>query len=363
MAESDALTSLVTDAGRAIDAAATLDELSDVESTLMGKESAIAAARRGLKDLPADERRDAGRAINEVAETITESIRERRLVLSAAEQDAALAADRVDITQPARVPRRGTHHLVSEVLDEIIDIFASIGYRVARGPEAETDYYNFTALNIPQTHPARLETDTLYLDYRGVGEERTAGDERYPLAHAPNEVLLRTHTSPMQARYMEANDPPVHIVVPGRVFRNEALDPTHSPVFHQVEGLAVDDGITFADLKGTLAYFARQFFGPKQEVRFLPNHFPFTEPSAEMHVSCFSCGGSGCRICSQTGWIEMLGCGMVHPAVLEHVGYDPATVTGFAFGIGADRFAMVRHGITDLRHFFESDLRVLRQFS
>ncbi|MBT8212601.1 MAG: phenylalanine--tRNA ligase subunit alpha, partial [Acidimicrobiia bacterium] len=208
-----------------------------------------------------------------------------------------------------------------------------------------------------------LETDTLYLDYRGIGEERAAADERYPLTHAPNEVLLRTHTSPMQARFMEVNDPPVHIVVPGRVFRNEALDPTHSPVFHQVEGLAVDEGVTFADLKGTLAYFARQFFGPKQQVRFLPNHFPFTEPSAEMHVSCFACDGSGCRICSKTGWIELLGCGMVHPAVFEHVGYDPSQVTGFAFGMGADRMAMVRHGITDLRHFFEGDLRVLRQFS
>jgi phenylalanyl-tRNA synthetase alpha chain len=214
------------------------------------------------------------------------------------------------------------------------------------GPEAETSWYNFTALNMPADHPARAETDTLYLDY---------GDP-------DDEVLLRTHTSPMQARYMQSHEPPVYVVVPGRVFRRDALDPTHSPVFHQLEGLAVGEGITFADLKGTLAAFADRFFGSGRQVKFLPSYFPFTEPSAEMAVTCFNCDGSGCRICSQQGWIELLGCGMVDPAVFSHVGYDPSAVTGFAFGMGVDRFAMVRHGISDLRHFFEGDVRVLRQF-
>ena len=219
-------------------------------------------------------------------------------------------------------------------MNEIVDIFTSIGYTVAKGPEAETEFYNFTALNIPYTHPARLESDTLYLDY-GESQE---------------EILLRTHTSPMQARHMEEHDPPVYVVVPGRVFRRDPLDPTHSPVFHQVEGLAVDENITLADLKGTLAYFAKEIFGASTKVRFQPDHFPFTEPSAQMHAYALG------------GWIELLGCGMVHPAVFEHVGYDPDKVTGFAFGMGADRVAMVRHGITDLRYLFDPDVRVLRQF-
>ncbi len=265
---------------------------------------------------------------------MTRLLTARRAEIEAAAEATILERERVDMTLPGRVPAHGSLHLVEETMNEIVDIFTSIGYTVARGPEAETEFYNFTALNIPATHPARLETDTLYLDFGDTDEE----------------VLLRTHTSPMQARYMEERDPPVYVVVPGRVFRRDALDPTHSPVFHQVEGLAVDADITLADLKGTLAYFAKEIFGPETKVKFQPDHFPFTEPSAQMHAYALG------------QWIELLGCGMVHPAVFEHVGYDPDAVTGFAFGMGADRVAMVRHGITDLRYLFDPDIRVLRQF-
>jgi phenylalanyl-tRNA synthetase alpha chain len=219
-------------------------------------------------------------------------------------------------------------------MDEIVDIFVGLGYTVADGPEAESEFYNFTALNIPLTHPSRLESDTLYLDY---GEEQ-------------EEILLRTHTSPMQARYMEEHDPPVYVVVPGRAFRADAVDATHLPVFHQIEGLAVDDNITFGDLKGTLAEFAREFLGSDTKVKFIPHYFPFTEPSAEMHAH------------TNGEWLELLGCGMVNPAVFEHVGYDPSKLTGFAFGMGAERMAMVRHGITDMRALIDPDTRILEQY-
>lgn len=240
----------------------------------------------------------------------------------------------MDVTLPGRRPPRGSHHLINQTIDEIVDIFVSLGYTVAAGPEAETEFYNFTALNIPETHPTRLESDTLYLDYGGSQEE----------------VLLRTHTSPMQARYMEEHEPPVYVVVPGRAFRSDAIDATHSPVFHQIEGLAVDTNITFADLKGTLAQFARDFLGSDTKVKFIPHYFPFTEPSAEMHAY------------TNGRWLELMGCGMVNPAVFEHVGYDPSAVTGFAFGMGAERLAMVRHGITDLRALIDPDVRILEQY-
>jgi len=314
--------------------ATTLAELAEAEAEAIGRDSVVAAARRNLGTLPAEQRRVAGRLINEVATALTEAITTRRAVLAEAEERLALDADRTDVTLPGRTPEHGSLHVVRQVMDEIVDIFVSIGYSVATGPEAETDFYNFTALNMPATHPARMETDTLYLDY---------GDD-------PEGVLLRTHTSPMQARYMEQHPPPVHVVVPGRVFRRDPLDPTHSPVFHQVEGLAVAEGITIGDLKGTLAYFAKEFLGPDTEVKFIPHHFPFTEPSAEMYAY------------ANGQWLELIGCGMVHPAVFEHVGYDPEQVTGFAFGMGADRMAMVRHGVTDLRHLFDPDVRTLRQY-
>jgi phenylalanyl-tRNA synthetase alpha chain len=315
-------------------AAASLDELGAIEAEAVGKRSPIAEARRGLGSLDPDARRTAGQAIQEVADRLSAAIGERRRVMTDEMEAIRLSAERVDVTLPGRRPAHGGLHVVEQIMDDIVDIFVSIGYTVAKGPEAETEYYNFTALNIPHTHPSRLESDTLYLDY---------GDE-------PEEILMRSQTSPMQVRYMEDRPPPVYVVVPGRVFRRDPFDATHSPVFHQVEGLAVDENITFADLKGTLAYFAKELFGPTTRVKFQPDYFPFTEPSAQMHAYAMG------------GWIELLGCGMVHPAVFEHVGYDPDAVTGFAFGMGADRMAMVRHGISDLRYLFDPDVRVLRQF-
>jgi phenylalanyl-tRNA synthetase alpha chain len=287
-----------------------------------------------------------GRAINEVIQALTAEIETRRTTLETAAASSQLADEHVDVTLPGRAPARGTHHLVMQVWEEAVDIFLALGYTVASGPEAETAFYNFDALNTPVTHPARLESDTLYVDY---------GDD-------PEGVLLRTQTSPVQARYMEAHPPPVYIVAPGRVFRRDTTDATHTPVFHQMEGLAVDDNITFADLKGTLAYFAREFFGAGRQVRFQPNFFPFTEPSGEMHVSCFACDGSGCRTCGNAGWIELLGCGMVDPNVFKAVGYDPTAVSGFAFGMGIDRLAMLRYGVPELRHFFDADTRILEQY-
>jgi phenylalanyl-tRNA synthetase alpha chain len=323
-----------------------LEALDALETEFLGPSSAIAEARRGLREVAEDDRRELGRVINEIATSLGAAIAARRADLGAAAEEARLRAEVLDITLPGRAPARGTSHLVMQVWDEIVDIFVALGYTVASGPEAETAFYNFDALNTPETHPSRLESDTLYVAH---------GDD-------PEGVLLRTQTSPVQARYMEQHDPPVYIVVPGRVFRRDTTDATHTPVFHQMEGLTVDHGITFADLKGTLAYFAREFFGADRTVRFQPHFFPFTEPSGEMLVDCFACEGSGCRVCSRTGWIELLGCGVVDPNVIEAVGYDPTEVTGFAFGVGIDRLAMIRYGVPELRYFFDPDLRVLEQY-
>ncbi|MCH8992516.1 MAG: phenylalanine--tRNA ligase subunit alpha, partial [Acidobacteria bacterium] len=329
-----ALDALRTDAPARVAAAADLEQLAAVEVETVGKRSVIAEGRRGLGAAPETDRKDLGRAINEVAIELESLIAIRRAELEQAAHAEALASDTVDVTLPGRAPKRGTIHIIQQALDEVVDIFVAMGYTVATGPEAETEYYNFTALNFPPAHPTRLESDTLYLDYGDV----------------PEEILLRTHTSPMQARYMEEHDPPVYLVVPGRTYRSDPLDPTHSPVFHQVEGLAVDTDITFGDLKGVLEHFAREFLGSEAKVKFIPHYFPFTEPSAEMHVW------------HNGDWMELLGCGMVNPAVFEAVGYDPDEVTGFAFGMGADRLAMARHGITDLRHLFDPDLRSMEQY-
>ncbi len=343
----DLLHELLTGAPARIDAIVDLESLSALESELLGKKSLIASTRRGLGQLPPDERPKVGAQVHEAQRRLEDLLAARRELLERMAEDRLLAGDRVDVTLEGYEPSVGRHHLLTQTVDEVVDIFAGLGYRVASGPEVELAWYNFDALNTPPTHPARLESDTLYVEY---GEE-------------PDEMLLRTHTSPMQARYMEQHEPPVYVVVPGRTFRADALDATHSPVFYQIEGLAVDEHITFGDLKGTLAHFAREFFGPDRTIRLLPNFFPFTEPSAEMHVSCFACDGSGCRVCSGSGWIELMGCGMVDPNVLEAVGYDPQHISGFAFGMGAERIAMVRHGINHIRHFYENDVRVLRQFT
>jgi len=346
MASLEELTDLQTRVSADLAAADTVESVDRIAAEALGQESLISASRRGLRDADPEERRKLGKAISEIAEAIEAAVVDRRSVLGAAERAQQLAADRVDMTLPGRRPLRGAAHLVMQVWEEVVDIFTSIGYTVASGPEVETAFYNFDALNTPATHPARLESDTLYVEY---------GDD-------PEGVLLRTQTSPVQARWMEAHDPPVYIVVPGRVYRRDAVDATHTPVFHQMEGLAVDDNITFADLKGTLSYFIDQFFGPGAKQRFLPNFFPFTEPSAEMHTSCHVCGGSGCRTCGGTGWIELLGCGVVDPFVLETAGYDASQVSGFAFGVGIDRLAMIRYDVPELRYFFDADMRVLEQY-
>lgn len=341
------LDQILTESPARIDAAPDLEALASLESELVGKKSIIASTRRGLGQLPQEERPVVGARLHEVQGRLQELLENRRAVLERLAEDRLLEQDRVDVTLEGIKPPVGMHHVLTQTVDEIVDIFTGLGYKVASGPEVELAWYNFDALNTPPTHPSRLESDTLYVDY---GEPS-------------DEMLLRTHTSPMQARYMEQNEPPVYIVVPGRTFRADALDPTHSPVFYQIEGLAVDENITFGDLKGTLAHFAREFFGADQKIRLLPHFFPFTEPSAEMHVSCFACDGSGCRVCSGSGWIELMGCGMVDPNVFDAVGYDHKKLSGFAFGMGAERLAMVRHGINHIKHFYENDVRVLRQFT
>ena len=331
-----------------LEATADLEALDAVEADAVGRESPIAAARRGLGRMEAEQRRDAGRMINEIAKEIEAAVALRREELASEARAAAIAAEGIDVTIDYVSVPSGRIHLVQQVIDEVCDIFIGLGYHIAEGPEAETAWYNFDALNTPPNHPARLESDTMYVDY----------------GRPEDEMLLRTHTSPVQARYMEQNEPPVYIVAPGKTYRNDTVDATHLPVFYQIEGLAVDEAITFSDLKGTLAEFARQFFGPTTRIRLRPHFFPFTEPSAELDVSCFNCDGgeSSCRVCKGVGWLEMLGCGMVDPRVFEAVGYDPAAVTGFAFGMGVERLAMVRHGIDSIRHFIDNDVRFLEQF-
>jgi phenylalanyl-tRNA synthetase alpha chain len=331
-----------------IEGARSTEDLEALESALLGKTSAVGEVRRSMGSLDAAARPVVGARLNEVTTEIKRLLSEQHAVLEAIELDQRLTGDVIDVTLERIQLQRGSIHLIQQTIDEIVDIFVGLGYRVAIGPEAELAFYNFDALNTPPTHPSRLESDTMYLDF---------GDPA-------DEVLLRTQTSPMQARWMEKNDPPVYIVVPGKTYRLDAIDASHLPVFHQIEGLAVDENLTFPDLKGTLAHFAREFFGAKTQVRFRPHFFPFTEPSAELDVSCFACedGDPTCRVCKGAGWLEMLGCGMVDPNVFEAVGYDPGSVSGFAFGVGVERPAMVRHGINDIRHFVDNDIRFLRQF-
>lgn len=342
----DELDAVLAAAPDRISACVTIEELAEIETQLIGRGSLIAETRKNLGKLDSEQRPLVGAKVNQVAKELAGHLGIRREALELIAENELLASDKVDVTLPMVRLKPGTEHLLTSTMDEVCDIFSSIGYQIATGPEVETAYLNFDSLNTPSDHPARAESDTLYVEY---------GDPA-------DEMLLRTQTSPMQVRYMLDHEPPVHVVVPGRVFRSDTLDPTHSPVFHQVEGLVVDTDITFADLKGTLAYFAKEFFGGGQRIKLIPHFFPFTEPSAEMHVSCFVCDGSGCRVCGHSGWIELMGCGMVDPNVLMGVDYDPSTLSGFAFGVGVERLAMVRHGVTHIRHFFENDVRVLGQF-
>ncbi len=301
-----------------------------------------------LPTLPVEERREAGQLANRVRAALEGAYEERHAALERVNVTQKLSAEAIDVTLPGRRSVSGGLHPTTQTLREIISAFRPMGFQVIEGPEVEWDYYNFEALNIPADHPARDQWDTLWLDIED-------DDGKRPL-------LLRTHTSPMQVRIMEAQKPPVRVLVPGRVYRHEATDASHESVFFQVEGLAVDRGITFADLKGTLYAFARRMFGPDRRVRFRCDFFPFVEPGVDMAIDCFSCRGEGCRICGQSGWLEIMGAGMVHPDVLRRVGYDPDDYTGFAFGMGPERIAMLRYGIDDIRHFYANDLGFLEQF-
>jgi len=320
--------------------ARTSQELEQVRLKYLGKKGILTQLLRSMPSLPSADRPVVGREANAAKAEIEAEVARRLAATRAEERSARLAAERIDLTLPGRRPPLGGVHPLTRVLDEIIEVFQGLGFAVAEGPEVESDYFNFEALNIPKDHPARDMQDTFYLS---------------------DEVLLRTHTSPVQIRTMTRQEPPVRIIAPGRVYRRDA-DITHSMMFHQVEGLAVDREISMADLKGTLQCFARELFGPESRIRFRPSFFPFTEPSAEVDVLCFLCHGEGCRVCKASGWLEILGSGMVHPQVLRTVGYDPEEVTGFAFGMGVERIAMLKYGIDDIRLFFENDLRFLAQF-
>src|SRR5262245_27871231 len=333
---------IVKGATEELERAVSHQDLEEVRVKYLGKKGLLTQLLRSLPSLPPAERPVVGREANEAKTAIEAALEARVGAVEQTERRARLAADRVDLSLPGRRVVPGVRHPLALVLDEIIDVFVGLGFAVADGPEVESDYYNFEALNIPRDHPARDMQDTFYVS---------------------EDILLRTHTSPVQIRTMLRQKPPVRIICPGRVYRRDALDMTHSPVFHQVEGLAVDRDISMADLRGTLELFARELFGPDSRIRFRPSFFPFTEPSAEVDVLCFACKGAGCRLCKASGWLEILGSGMVHPQVLRTVGYDPEEVTGWAFGMGVERIAMLRYGIDDIRLFFENDLRFLGQFA
>jgi phenylalanyl-tRNA synthetase alpha chain len=337
----------------AVGEAADLQALDAVRVAFLGKKGSLTAVLRGLGGLSAEERPAVGQVANEVRVALEEAIEARNRELSAARMSARIAADAVDVTLPGRSRPIGTQHLINRITDEIVEIFIGLGYRVAEGPEAELDYYNFEALNTPADHPARSSSDTFYVRDLSGDEAAVAGE---------SDVLLRTQTSPVQIRTMEKQKPPIYILSPGRVYRRDIADPSHLPQFTQVEGLVVDEGITFADLKGTLDHFVREMFGPERRTRFRPHFFPFTEPSAEVDISCGICGGEGCRFCKNSGWLEILGCGVVDPNVFGYVGIDPERYTGFAFGMGVERTACLKYNVPDLRMLVEGDMRFLRQF-
>lgn len=313
----------------------------------LGRKSAINDLMRGLGALPAEERPKAGAEANRIKSILEQAFEEREETLSRAQLAAALEAEQVDVTLPGRPVQLGGLHPTTRMIREVIEIFRGLGFDVVDGPEVEWDYYNFEALNIPRGHPARDQWDTFWF---------TSQD-------APKPMLLRTHTSPMQVRVMEKNQPPVRVIVPGRVFRYEATDATHESVFYQFEGLAVDTGITMADLKGTLYAFAKAMFGERRKVRFRCDFFPFVEPGVEVAIDCWVCEGAGCAFCRRSGWIEVLGAGMVHPFVIQKYGLDPKKYTGFAFGAGIERLLLLKHRIDDIRLFYGNDIRFLRQFN
>ena len=320
-----------------------LKALDAVRVDILGKKGELTQILKGMGALSPEERPKVGQLVNQVRAEVEEMLSNAVSELHAKEQAAKLAMETIDVTMPGKAPELGHLHPMTNVIENIKNIFIGMGYEIAEGPEVEEAYYNFEALNIPKDHPARDEQDTFYVEGEG-------------------DFLLRTQTSPMQVRVMETGKLPIRMIAPGRVYRSDEVDATHSPVFHQLEGLVIDKGITMGDLKGALAVFAKELFGEDTKVRFRPHHFPFTEPSAEMDASCFACGGKGCRVCKDSGWIEVLGCGMVHPKVLEMCGIDSKVYSGFAFGMGLERVAMQKYAISDLRLLFENDTKFLKQF-
>ncbi len=318
-----------------------LDKLNEIRVAYLGKKGELTEVLKGMKDVAADERPKVGAMVNDTRAAIEEKLEEIKNSLASAAREARLKKEVIDVTLPAKRNIVGHSHPNTVALEEVERIFVGMGYEVVEGPEVEYDYYNFEALNIPANHPAKDEQDTFYIN---------------------SNIVLRTQTSSTQVHEMEKGRIPIRMIAPGRVFRSDEVDATHSPSFHQVEGLVIDKNITFSDLKGTLAVFAKELFGEQTKVKFRPHHFPFTEPSAEMDVSCFKCGGKGCRFCKDSGWIEILGCGMVHPHVLEMSGIDPEEYTGFAFGIGLERIALLKYEIDDMRLLYENDIRFLNQF-
>lgn len=334
------LKDLKTKAFKELGRITTLADLRDFKIKYLGKKGELTGILRGMGTLSARERPVIGRFANEIREMLEDTIEEKERKLKALEAERRLKEEEIDITLPGRGPVIGSMHPLIQILREIEDIFISFGFQIAQGPEVETDFYNFEALNIPPYHPARDMQDTFYVE---------------------GELLLRTHTSPVQIRVMEQYQPPIRIIAPGKVYRRDA-DISHTPMFHQVEGLLVDEVVTFGDLKGVLEEFAFKIFGPETSVRFRPSYFPFTEPSAEMDIGCVICKGEGCRVCKHSGWLEILGCGMVNPTLFKFVNYDPTIYRGFAFGLGVERIAMLKYGINDIRLFFENDLRFLKEF-
>ena len=325
----------------ALQKASDMDTLEEARIKFLGKKGELTAVLKGMGQLSAEERPKIGALANEIRSEIENRIDTKKSEIAAKLEEIKLKAEVIDVTMPGKAQQTGELHPLTKVMNNIKDTFIGMGFEIADGPEVELDYYNFEALNIPKNHPARDTQDTFYVS---------------------DNIVLRTQTSGMQVRVMENTKPPIRIIAPGKVYRSDAVDATHSPVFHQIEGLVVDKGVTMADLKGTLEMFIHRLYGDETKVRFRPHHFPFTEPSAELDISCFKCGGKGCPMCKGEGWIEILGCGMVHPKVLANCGIDPEVYSGFAFGIGLERIAMGKYDINDLRLFFENDLRFLGQF-
>ena len=335
------LKAIVDEALEKIQASEELDKLNDIRVAFLGKKGELTEILKSMKDVAPSDRPVIGQLVNEARTALEEKLDEKKNYFAKKHREEQIQKETIDVTLPAKKPMVGHRHPNSVALDEVERIFVGMGYEVVEGPEVEYDYYNFEALNIPANHPAKDEQDTFYI----------TGD-----------ILLRTQTSPVQVREMEKGKLPIRILAPGKVYRSDEVDATHSPNFHQIEGLVIDKNITFADLKGTLAEFAKQLFGENTKVKFRPHHFPFTEPSAEVDVSCFKCGGKGCRFCKGSGWIEILGCGMVHPKVLKMSGIDPKEYSGFAFGVGLERIALLKYEIDDMRLLYENDVRFLKQF-